>query len=47
MANAWISFLKTWRSKHKGVSLKDSMKRASAEYKKSKAPSSKKKRGKK
>ena len=42
MANPWISFLKSWRSKHKGVSLKDSMKQASSEYKKSKGASSSK-----
>ena len=42
MSNPWISFLKSWRSKHKGVSLKDSMKQASSEYKKSKGASSSK-----
>ena len=50
MANRWITFLKSWRAKNKGVSLKDSMKRASSEYKKSKkseAPKAKKKRRKK
>ena len=35
MANKWISFLKSWRAKHKGVSLKDSMKKASVDYRKS------------
>ena len=42
MANKWITFLKSWRSKHKGVSLKDSMKQESSEYKKSKGVSSSK-----
>lgn len=36
MANKWLVFLKSWRAKNKGVSLKDAMKRASSEYKKSK-----------
>ena len=36
MANKWISFLKSWRSKHKGVSMKDSMKQAAVEYRKQK-----------
>ena len=51
MANKWISFLKSWRAKHKGVSLKDSMKKGSAEYKskkgKSKADAKPKRKGKK
>ena len=48
MANPWISFLKSWRAKNKGVSLKDSMKQASSEYKKApKAPKAPKKKGKK
>jgi len=36
MANVWISFLKSWRARNKGVSMKDSMKRAAVEYKKQK-----------
>ena len=32
--NPWVVFLKQWRSRNKGVSLKDSMKRASVEWKK-------------
>ena len=47
MPNKWISFLKSWRAKNKGVSLKDAMKRASADYKKSGASSKKKKTKKK
>lgn len=39
MGNKWISFLKSWRAKNKGVSLRDSMKKASVEYKKSGAGS--------
>ena len=38
--------MKSWRAKNKGVSLKDSMKRASSEYRKStksEAPKAKKK----
>ena len=45
--NRWLVFLKSWRSKHKGVSLKDSMKKASADYKKSKSSEPKKKKSKK
>ena len=37
MANKWISFLKSWRAKNKGVSMKDSMKRDAGEYKKGKS----------
>ena len=40
MANKWISFLKSWRSRNKGVSMKDSMKRAAVEYRKQKGGSS-------
>jgi hypothetical protein len=34
MANPWLSFLSEYRKKHKGMSLKQAMKSASAEYKK-------------
>jgi hypothetical protein len=40
MANKWISFLKSWRAKNKGVSMKDSMKRAALEYRKQKGGAS-------
>ena len=40
-ANPWITFLKQFRAKHKGLSLKDAMKKASSAYKK-KAPAKKK-----
>ena len=36
MANAWISFLKSWRAKHKGVSMKSAMKQAAVEWRKKK-----------
>lgn len=45
--NRWLVFLKSWRAKHKGVSLRDSMKKASAEYKKSSKSSEPKKKSKK
>ena len=45
--NKWLQFLKGWRAKHKGVSLRDSMKKASAEYRKSKSSDPKKKTQKK
>ena len=44
MANKWISFLKSWRVKNKGVSMKDSMKRAAVEYKKGKSSDEKPKK---
>ena len=34
--NKWISFLKSWRARHKGVSMKDSMKKAAVDYRKQK-----------
>lgn len=34
MANKWLSFLKEFRSRNKGMSLKQAMKAASKEYKK-------------
>ena len=43
-ANRWVVFLKSWRAKHKGVSLSDSMKRASKEYKKQPKVAGKKKK---
>jgi len=43
MANVWITFLKSWRARNKGVSMKDSMKRAAVEYKKQKGTGEKKK----
>jgi hypothetical protein len=45
MANKWLSFLKEFRSRNKGMSLKQAMKAASSEYKKSAKP--KKAKGKK
>ena len=36
MANKWLTFLKQYRSKHPGMSLKQAMKSASGEYKKGK-----------
>ena len=39
--NRWTSFLKQWMKKHPGKSLRDSMKLASADYKKSAKPSAK------
>ena len=42
MANKWITFLKSWRTKHQRVRLKDAMKQASSEYKKWKSASSSK-----
>jgi hypothetical protein len=44
MANRWLSFLKEYRSKHKGMSLKNAMKAASVEYRKGGKPAQKKKR---
>ena len=46
MPNAWISFLKDFRKKNKGLSLKEAMKKASVAYK-SKKPATKKKKVKK
>ena len=34
MANRWLKFLKEFKSRHKGMSLRDAMKAASKEYKK-------------
>ena len=34
MANKWLKFLKEFRGRHKGISLRDAMKPASNEYKK-------------
>ena len=36
MANAWLAFLKSWRAKHKGVSMKSAMKQAAVEWRKKK-----------
>ena len=36
--NRWTTFLKQWMKKHPGKSLRDSMKLASADYKKSAKP---------
>ena len=47
MANKWLTFLKEYRKKHAGMSLKQAMKSASAEYKKSAKPKGKKKKSKK
>ena len=46
MANPWLSFLKEFRKKNKGLSLKQAMQKASQAYKK-KAPAKKAKRKKK
>ena len=47
MPNKWISFLKSWRAKHKGESLKSAMKKAAVDYRKSGGGASKtKKKGK-
>jgi hypothetical protein len=43
MANKWLSFLSEYRKKHKGMSLKQAMKAASSEYKKSNGKAKKKK----
>lgn len=42
MPNAWLKFLKEYKAKHKGISLKDAMKKASVEYKKKKKKGSSK-----
>ena len=46
MANKWLKFLKEYRARHKGMSLREAMKGASKEYKKGgaaeKAPAKKK-----
>ena len=34
MGNAWLDFVKAYRKKHPGLSLKDTLKKASVEYKK-------------
>ena len=44
MANAWISHLKAFRSKHQGMSLGEAMKRAKASYKKTTKPQKKKRK---
>ena len=36
-ANPWITFLKEWRAKNKGESLKSSMKKASVAYRSQKS----------
>ena len=36
MANVWLSFLKSFRAKHKGMSMKEAMKKAAVEYRKKK-----------
>ena len=44
MPNKWLDFLKNWKAtKGKGLSLKECMKKASVEYKKSKKNVAKKK----
>ena len=45
--NKWISFLKSWRARHKGVSMKDSMKKAAVDYRKQKGKNGNGKEGKK
>ena len=45
--NSWLTFLKSWRARHKGESLKTSMKKASVEYRKSKGKTTEKKKRKK
>ena len=45
--NRWTSFLKQWMKKHPGKSLRESMKAASADYKKAGKPAAGKKAGKK
>ena len=47
MANAWIEFLKSYRSSHKGISMKQAMKAAAVEWKKKKGSGAAKKKGKK
>ena len=48
MANKWLDFVKQYRKKHPGQTLKQSLKGASVEYKKTKsAPAKKKKKAKK
>ena len=47
MGNAWIDFLKQYRKKNPGLSLKQAMKKASSEYKKKKPAAQKKKKPKK
>ena len=47
MPNKWLKFLKEFKARHKGMSLRDAMKAASKEYKKGgaateKAPAKKK-----
>ena len=44
MANKWLVFLKSYRSKHPSLSMKQAMKAASKEYKK--APAAAKPKGK-
>jgi hypothetical protein len=41
MANPWLAFLKDYRKKHTGMSLKAAMKAASSEYKKKAKPKKK------
>ena len=45
--NRWTNFLKQWMKKHPGKSLRESMKAASADYKKAGKPAAGKKAGKK
>jgi hypothetical protein len=47
MANKWLAFLSQYRKKHSGMSLKQAMKAASSEYKKSNGTSKPKAKGKK
>ena len=41
MPNKWLTFLKEYKKKHSGMSLKEAMKKSSVEYKKQKKPKSK------
>ena len=43
MGNPWLVFVKAFRKKNPGMSLKDSLKKASVEYKKGKKSAPKKK----
>ena len=45
--NKWLDFVKAYRKKHPGQSLKTSLKAASVEYKKTKSAAPKKKKPKK
>ena len=44
--NPWIDFLKGYRKRNPGLSLKQAMKKASSEYKKKKPAAGKKKKAK-